>query len=71
MKDTTVLDYTKEILEKVSFSVELFSREVKKAFKILSKEEFQELLIFIKKMTVQKPQLQVCLEVINVEFSLK
>ncbi len=65
MEDTTVLDYTKEILEKVSFSVELFSREVKKALKILSKEEFQELLIFIKKMIVQKPQLEICLDEIK------
>ncbi|APD07278.1 hypothetical protein UJ101_01767 [Flavobacteriaceae bacterium UJ101] len=65
MEDKTVLNYTKEILEKVSFSVELFSREVKKAFRTLSKEEFQELLIFIKQMVVQKPQLEVCLEEIQ------
>ncbi|MFV0237068.1 MAG: hypothetical protein ACK5HU_00850 [Flavobacteriales bacterium] len=65
MKDKTVLNYTKEILEKVSFSVELFTREVKKAFRTLSKEDSQELLIFIRKMVVQKPQLKVCLEEIK------
>lgn len=65
MKDKAVLNYTKEILEKVSFSVELFTREVKKAFRTLSKEDSQELLIFIRKMVVQKPQLKVCLEEIK------
>ncbi len=65
MEDKTVLNYTKQILEKVSFSVELFSREVKKAFRNLSTEEFQELLIFIKQLIVQKPQLEICLQEIK------
>ncbi len=65
MEDKTVLNYTKQILEKVSFSVELFSREVKKAFQNLTTEEFQELLIFIKELIVQKPQLEVCLQEIR------
>ncbi|MFV0532012.1 MAG: hypothetical protein ACK5MD_11335 [Flavobacteriales bacterium] len=67
MKDKTVLDYTKEILEKVSFSVELFSREVKKAFQTLSQEDCRELLIFIEQKVVQNPQLKVCLEEIKIE----
>lgn len=65
MEDKIILNYTKEILEKVSFSVELFSREVKKAFRTLSKEDFQELLIFIEQLVIQKPQLEVCLEEIK------
>lgn len=65
MEDNTVLNYTKQILEKVSFSVELFSREVKKAFRNLSTEEFQELLVFIEDLIMEKPQLEICLQEIK------
>ncbi|HPK05703.1 MAG TPA: hypothetical protein PK908_07405 [Bacteroidales bacterium] len=34
-----MLEYTKTILQKVSFSKELFSRELRKSFKWLQKDE--------------------------------
>jgi len=38
-----MLEYTKTILQKVSFSPSLFSKELKKSFKWLSKQETQAL----------------------------
>jgi len=44
----SMLEYTKSILEKVSFDPELFQKELKKALKILSPEEVKELIIWCK-----------------------
>lgn len=40
----TMLDYTKLILERVSFDESLFKKEIEKAFKVLLPEEVQQLL---------------------------
>ncbi len=45
---TTMLDYTKEILEKVSFDPELFDKEYKKALRILGEDEIRELMMWCK-----------------------
>ncbi len=50
-------DYTLSILEKVSFDVNLFTTEVKKALKYLLPHEIEDLKIYILKIVEQKPQL--------------
>lgn len=45
---TNMLEYSKEILEKVSFDSELFQKELKKALKILSPDEVRELMRWCK-----------------------
>lgn len=44
-----MLEYTKTILEKVSFDVKLFKKEFEKASKILMPEEVKELISWIKR----------------------
>ncbi len=55
---TTMLDYTKSILEKVSFDTKLFKRELKKALKSLLPKEVEELLEWLQEFTETKPQLK-------------
>ena len=56
-----MFDYTIAVLEKVSFDVSLFAREVEKALTRLLPHEIDELKIFINSMVEQKPQLAPCL----------
>jgi ACT domain-containing protein len=44
-----MLDYQKKILKKVSFSKELFSKELKKSVKWLSKTDFTKLIDWAKR----------------------
>lgn len=60
-----MFEYTKTVLEKVSFSVELFSRELEKALFRLLPYEINELRFWLIKFTKQKPELAVCLTIIN------
>lgn len=53
-----MLDYTKTILEKVSFDVQLFSKELRKASERLLPYEIIELEIWIESLLKQKPQLR-------------
>lgn len=53
--------YTKEILQKVSFDVKLFSKEVQKALKYLLPHEIEELKAFIKSLFQVNPELKVAL----------
>ncbi|HXH17581.1 MAG TPA: hypothetical protein VNJ07_00755 [Chitinophagales bacterium] len=48
MHSTTMLEYSKAILEKVSFDPELFQKELKKALKMLNPEEVRELILWCK-----------------------
>ena len=59
-----VFDYTKEILEKVSFNSELFHKEVEKAMKKLQPYEIEELKIWLNSFTVNKPELRESLELV-------
>jgi len=43
---STMLEYSKSILEKVSFDPELFQKELKKALKLLNPEEVRELILW-------------------------
>ena len=56
-----MFDYTIAVLEKVSFDVNLFTKEVEKALKRLLPHEIEELKIFLNSLVVQKPQLAPCL----------
>ena len=53
------------ILCKVSFSNELFIRELKKAFKYLQLDELRELKLYVQSLVHSKPQLQTALLVIS------
>ncbi len=54
-------DYTKAILNKVSFDVSLFCIELKKALTRLLPHEIEELKIWVNGLLEQKPQLNKCL----------
>ena len=53
-----MFDYTKTILEKVSFDVQLFSREFHKASERLLPYEIAELEIWVETLIKRKPQLR-------------
>ncbi|SHF56376.1 hypothetical protein SAMN05444483_101604 [Salegentibacter echinorum] len=56
-----MFDYTKTILNKVSFDSNLFCREVKKALERLLPHEIEELKIWVMTLTRQNPELNQCL----------
>tara|TARA_B100001093_G_scaffold520143_1_gene613083 strand:+ start:3422 stop:3634 length:213 start_codon:yes stop_codon:yes gene_type:complete len=51
------LEYTKNILTKVSFSYELFTKEIQKAIKQLLPYELLELRIWLEEFLEDKPEL--------------
>ncbi|WP_417939226.1 hypothetical protein [Flagellimonas sediminis] len=53
-----MLDYTKTILQKVSFDVKLFTRELRKAISNLLPSEIEELKIWLHFFIVDKPELE-------------
>ncbi|MBN4084710.1 hypothetical protein JYT89_00045 [Flavobacteriaceae bacterium AH-315-B10] len=56
-----MFEYTKTVLKKVSFDVNLFCKELEKALKRLLPYEIEELKIFIKSLILQNPELDKCL----------
>ncbi|MFD2565747.1 hypothetical protein [Pseudotenacibaculum haliotis] len=58
-------EYTKTILKKVSFSSDLFCKELEKALTRLLPHEVKELTIWLKEYTVNKPDLSACLAIIR------
>jgi hypothetical protein len=56
-----MFEYTKTVLNKVSFDATLFCREVKKAVARLLPYEIEELKIFIQSLIQQNPELNQCL----------
>lgn len=56
-----MLEYTKTILNKVSFDANLFCKEVQKAAARLLPYELEELRIYILSMVQQNPELNQCL----------
>ena len=56
-----MFEYTKTVLNKVSFDVTLFCRELEKALQRLLPYEIEELKIFINSLIQQKPELNQCL----------
>ena len=60
-----ILDYSKTVLKKVSFDVELFSKELEKAVKRLLPFEIEELRIWLLQYTVDRPELYPSLALIK------
>ena len=56
-----MFEYTKTVLNKVSFDVTLFCKEVQKAIQRLLPYEIEELKIFIRSLVQQNPELNTCL----------
>jgi hypothetical protein len=60
-----MFEYTKIILNKVSFDPTLFSKEVRKALLRLLPYEIEELKLFIHKMVYINPDLKQCMVYLN------
>lgn len=60
-----MFEYTKTVLTKVSFNSDLFCRELENSLKRLLPYEVEELLIWLKKFIVNKPELYVCMNLIK------
>ena len=60
-----MLEYTKTILKKVSFSSDLFCKELEKALSRLLPYEVKELTIWLKVFTSNKPELYTCMHLIK------
>lgn len=56
-----MFEYTKTVLNKVSFDVTLFCKEVKKALERLLPYEIEELKLYIVTLIRQNPELNQCL----------
>jgi len=56
-----MFEYTKTVLEKVSFDASLFCREVQKAMRRLLPYEIEELRLFIQSLILRNPELNQCL----------
>ena len=54
-------EYTKTVLNKVSFDATLFCKEVQKAVRRLLPHELEELTIYIQSLINQNPELNQCL----------
>ena len=53
----SVFEYTKSVLIKVSFSVSLFKKELKKASKVLLPHEYNELRLWVENYITKHPHL--------------
>lgn len=60
-----MFEYTKTVLDKVSFDVTLFCKEVKKALQRLLPYEIEELKLYIFSLIRQNPELNKCLIYLN------
>ena len=60
-----MFEYTKTVLKKVSFNADLFCKELEKALQRLLPHEVNELTIWIKQYTSNKPELYSCLAIIE------
>ena len=56
-----ILVYTKSILERVSFDVVLFCKELEKATRVLLPFELDELREWLPSFTEEKPELRQCI----------
>ncbi|MGB5462174.1 MAG: hypothetical protein WBM92_02310 [Aureibaculum sp.] len=60
-----IFEYTKTVLKKVSFNVELFCKELEKAVIRLLPYEIQELKIWLREFTASRPELYVSLAIVK------
>ena len=56
-----IYDYTKSVLERVSFDAKLFCKELEKALKTLLPYEIEQLTEWLLNFTSEKPELRQCL----------
>ncbi|PWG05510.1 hypothetical protein [Polaribacter aquimarinus] len=60
-----MFEYTKTVLKKVSFNSDLFCKELEKALTRLLPYEVDELTIWLRQFTANKPELYSCLALIK------
>ncbi len=60
-----MFEYSKTVLKKVSFSSDLFCKELEKALKRLLPHEISELSIWLRQFTRNKPELHSYLSLIS------
>lgn len=60
-----IYDYTKSVLERVSFDPVLFIRELKKAVRSLLPYEIEQLKKWLTFFTEERPELKQCLSVVS------
>lgn len=60
-----MFDYTKSVLERVSFDVTLFCKELEKAIKTLLPYEMELLREWLLNFVIEKPELKDCLIIVN------
>ncbi|OCB75503.1 hypothetical protein [Flavobacterium crassostreae] len=60
-----MFDYTKSILERVSFDPFLFCKELEKAVRTLLPYEIDQLQEWLFDFTTEKPELKQCLLILN------
>ncbi|MCG9791103.1 hypothetical protein [Flavobacterium algicola] len=60
-----MFDYTKSILERVSFDPLLFCKELEKAIKTLLPFELDELREWLFEFVIEKPELKQCLLIVH------
>ena len=60
-----MFEYYKTVLKKVSFSSDLFCKELEKALKRLLPHEISELTIWLRQFTSNKPELHSYLSLIS------
>lgn len=60
-----MIDFTKSILERVSFDKILFCKELEKAIKVLLPYELEELFTWLFDFTEEKPELRYCINIIK------
>jgi hypothetical protein len=61
----TMVAYTKNILESVSFDPTLFCKELQKALKMLLPYEIEQLVDWLFNYTYEKPELRKCMITLN------
>ena len=60
-----MFEYSKTVLKKVSFSSDLFCKELEKALKRLLPHEISELTIWLRQFTSNKPELHSYMSLIS------
>lgn len=60
-----IYDYTKSVLERVSFDPSLFTKELKKALKALLPYELEQLKKWLSYYTTDRPELKACISVLE------
>ncbi|WP_124980797.1 hypothetical protein [Nonlabens xiamenensis] len=60
-----MFEYTKTVLEKVSFNPALFCKELQKAVDRLLPFEVEELQIWLKQLILQNPELGECMPLLK------